>query len=177
MKKMLIALLVAGSSFGALPVTSGGAYQIDRASKLNLDQKVGTNLYNAQQFGMKATWNFADQGGAANSDLVLKDAQGIAAKLPTGAIIRSCLIDVVTQPASSTSSGKIAFSSSAVADLKAAALAHTGYVAGTRYVCIPEGSVANMIKMASEATLKVRIGSEAVTAGKINIWVEYVLSE
>lgn len=178
MKKTLIALLVAGSSFGALPVTSGGAYQLDRASKLNLDQKVGTNLYNAQQFGMKAVWSYAIQGGAANSDLTLQDPSGAAAKLPTGAIIKDCMIDVVTTPTSSTSSGTLAFSSNAVADLKAAALGHTGYLSSTgEYACIPDGTVGNAIQMASEATLKVRIGSEALTAGKINIWVEFVLSE
>lgn len=178
MKNFLIMLsVIFAQSLQAAPaLTANGAYQIDRKDKLNRDNYVGTKLYDAQQFGVKATWSYADQGGAASSDLTLHDAQGNAVTLPTGAIIRDCLIDVVTQPASSTGSATLAFSSKAVADLKAAA-AVASYTTTTPIVCLPVGTVGTMIKTSSELTLKVRTGSEALTAGKINLWIEYVLSE
>lgn len=175
----IISLLIAFSSlvtFAALPVTSTQAYQLNRVSKLFADAQVGTNLRNAQQFGMKAVWDYSVSGGAANSDITLLDTERKAVKLPTGAIITNCLIDVVTQPTSSTTSGKIAFSSKAVADLKAST-AIASYTTSSRIACIPDGTVGAMIKLASEGTIKIRTGSEALTAGKINVWVEYVLSE
>ena len=177
MKNFLIMLsvILAQSIHAAPALTANGAYQLDRASKLNRDHYVGTKLFDAQQFGVKAVWDFAIQGGAASTDLTLQDAQGNPVTLPAGAIIRDCLLDVVTQPTSSTSSGSLAFSSSAVADLKAATVVASLPV--SRIACIPVATVGTMIKTSSELTLKVRTGSEALTAGKINLWIQYVLSE
>jgi len=174
MKKILLALLATTQIFGAAAITSsGGGYELNRASSLNRKYAVGTHLGNGP-FGVRAVWDFAVSGGAANTDITLKDAEGVAVTLPTGAIIRDCLISVATQPTSSTSSASMAFSSKAVADLKAAAVV-ASYTTTTPIVCLPIGTVGTMIKLASEATLKVRIGSEAATAGKINLWIEYVL--
>lgn len=171
---MLIAIATV-SLFAASPVTTNQAYQLNRVSKLFADAQVGTNLRNAQQFGVKAKWDYSVQGGASG-DISLLDMENKAVKLPTGAIIKDCMIDVVTQPTSSTGSGSIAFSSKAVADLKAATFV-AGYTTSARIACIPDRTVGNTIKLASEATLKIRVGSEALTAGKINVWVQYVLSE
>lgn len=177
MRNLLLTILLLPSLvFGAAAITSSGAYKLNRASKLDRDLASGTKLLDATQMGVKAQWDYSVSGGAASSDITLLDHEGRPVTLPAGAIITDCLIDVVTQPDSSTDSVKLAFSSSAVADLKAAAFPTT-YVTTSRIACIPEGTEANMIKMASEATLKMRVGSEAATAGKINIWVEYVLSE
>lgn len=174
MKKILLALLATAQIFGAAAITSsGGGYELNRASSLDRKYAVGTYLGNGP-FGVKAVWDFAVSGGAANTDITLKDAEGVAVTLPTGAIIRDCLISVATQPTSSTSSASMAFSSKAVADLKAATVV-ASYTTTTPIVCLPVGTVGTMIKLASEATLKVRIGSEAATAGKINLWIEYVL--
>lgn len=181
MKKVLsiLTMTLGLAVFAAAPVSTNDAYKVNRKDKINRDAAAGTNLYNAQQFGVKAQWDYAVQGGAANSDITLLDHEGLAVTLPANAIIKNCFIDVVTQPTSSTLSGKVSFSSSDVADLKAAALVHTGYLATTgRYVCVPVDATANTwLKPGSEVTLKMRIGSEALTAGKINIWVNYALSD
>lgn len=176
MRLITVLMLVAMTGFAALPPTVNQAYNLNRASKANADAQAGTALRNAVQFGTKATWSYAIQGGAADSDLTLVDEERKAVKLPSGAIIRDCLIDVVTQPTSSTSSGSLAISSKSVADLKAATFV-ASYTTSSRIACIPVGTTGTMIKLSSEGTLKVRIGSEALTAGKINVWVQYVLSE
>ena len=175
----IISLLIATMSFvtfAASPLTSGQAYQLNRSSKLAADIQLGVNLRDAQQFGTKAQWSYAVSGGAANSDISLLDSEGRPVKLPAGAVITNCLIDVVTQPTSATSSGKLAFSSKAVADLKASSFV-AAYTTTLPLACIPTGTQATMIKLSSEGTLKVRTGSEALTGGKINIWVQYVLAE
>lgn len=178
MKNILLVLiaLTTAQVFGAAAITSAaGGYSLNRKDALNRKYHVGTALANGP-FGVKAKWKYSDQGGAAATDLTLHDSEGLAVTLPDNAIIRDCLIDVVTQPTSSTSSGSLAFSSSATADLKAATVV-ASLTTTTPIVCLPVGTVGTMIKLSSEATLKVRTGSEALTAGEINVWVEYVLSE
>lgn len=179
MKKIFLALLVSCQLFAAAPVSENGGYELNRNGALNRKYAVGTALANGP-FGAKAQYNFATQGGAANADIPLKDLDGQNVIIPTNAIITDCMIDVAIQPASATSSAKLALSSSAVGDLKAAALAHVTYVpsaTGTTIACIPINATHNThIRMASDATLKIRMGSEALTQGKINVWVEYVLS-
>lgn len=175
MKKIFFAtLLITGQLFGAAAITnSGGGYEINRMNAVSRKYDMGTRLADGP-FGVKATWDFADQGGAASSDLYLHDAEGKKVSLPANAIIRDCLISVVTQPTSSTTSGSLAFSSKAAADLKAATFV-ASYTTTTPIVCLPVGTVSTMIKTTSELNLIVRTGSEALTAGKINVWVEYVI--
>lgn len=173
--KKILALLVAVPLFGATVISNNGAYQINRSSAVARKYSLGTQAMAAGTLGVKAQYDFAKSGGASG-DITLLDHEGLAVKLPNKAIITNCLIDVATQPTSSTSSGSLAFSSSAVGDLKAATFV-AGYTTTSRIACIPTGSTGTMIKLSSEATLKVRIGSEALTAGKINVWVQYVLSE
>lgn len=175
MKSFLFALILSLPLMGATVLSPNGAYEINRSSAVARKYAMGTQLLSATQFGVKAQWSYAVSGGASG-DIPLLDHEGRPVKLPTGAIITNCLIDVVTRPTSSTSSGKLSLSSSAVADLKAATFVNS-WSTSSRTACIPDGTTGNMIKMASEATLKIRVGSEAVTAGKINVWVEYVLSE
>lgn len=171
--KLFLAMLLSVNLFAATALNKNGAYQINRKDRLNRSLSVGTLISGGQW--LKAQYSYAIQGGASG-DVTLVDDEGLAVKLPSGAIIYDCLIDVLTQPASSTSSGSLAFSSNAVADLKAAAFV-ASYTTSSRIACLPTGTVGSSVKMSSEATLKVRIGSEALTAGKVNIWVNYVVSE
>lgn len=174
MKKFLLTLIISIPLMGASVVSNNGAYELNRSSAVARKYALGTNLQGAGALGVKAQWDFAKSGGASG-DLTLKDPEGNPVKLPTGAIITNCLLDVVTQPTSSTGSGSIAFSSSAVGDLKASQVVASWPIG--RQACIPTGSTGTMIKLASEAPLKIRVGSERLTAGKINVWVQYVLSE
>lgn len=177
MKAIFLALLLSTNLFGAAVITTSEAYKLNRASKLFRDLAVGTQL--AGGGWVKGAWQYANQGGAANSDIVLKDEEGNPVILPQGALITDCLIDI-TAPvtAGAITSAVIGFSSNAVGDLKANTVAHTaGYNSTTKLDCIPVSTAATTIRMASEASLKMRIGSEALTGGKINLYVNYVLSE
>ena len=174
MKKFLLALVLSTSVFANTGIDESGAYKLNRSSKLFRDLGVGTLLSGGHW--IKGQWSYATSGGAADANISLLDHEGVAVKLPANAIVQDCLIDVVTAPTSSTSSGKIALSFSTVGDLKASSVAHTTFQANTRVACIPVGTAATAIKATSEATLKLLVGSEALTAGKINVWVNYVVS-
>lgn len=174
MKKFLLTLIISFPLIGASVLSNNGAYELNRSSAVARKYALGTQLQGAGAFGVKAQWDYAKSGGTG--DITLKDPEGNPVKLPNKAIITNCLIDVATQPTSATGSASIAISSKAVADLKAATFP-AGYTTTAPLACIPTGTQATMIKMASEATLKIRVGSEALTGGKINVWVQYVISE
>jgi hypothetical protein len=172
---IFVVALFALQAFGATAISKDGAYELDKRSAVDKKYASGTKLYDAQQMGAKGTWSYADQGGAVGQ-VTLHDAQGRAVTLPSGAIITDCMIDVVTQPTSGTSTATLSFDSEAAGDLKTAT-AVTGYTTSSRKACIPVGTAAASIKLTAQRSIKMTIASEAVTAGKVNVWVQYVLSE
>lgn len=176
MKKLfLVMLLVAGSSFAGTAINASGGYQLNRHNKLFSDLGVGSQM--AAGGWLKGRYQFSVQGGAAGADITLLDDDGRAAKLPDNAVIDDCMIETVEALTTADADGSVAFSSNAVEDLKAAVLIYPNHrTADTRVACLPTGNVSTSIKMGSEATLKMRIGSEAITGGKINVWVSYVVS-
>ena len=177
--KFLLIMLASTSIFAAPALTNSGAYEFDRSGPVNRKYYLGTKLFDAQQFGVKGQWSFDNQGGAAGGILNLEDHDGQKVTLPNNAIIRDCLIDVVEPvTAGAVTSARISFSASEVGDLRANNLIIAGsYNAQGRIACIPVGTVGTMIKLESEAAIHMRIGSEALTGGKINVWLEYTLSD
>lgn len=118
------------------------------------------------------TYDFSVQGGAIGS-VNLKDVNGMDATLPRSGIILNSLIDVITAPTSG-GAATIAFTAQSAGDIKAAlAIAsYTGLVAG-----VPTGSAATCIKLTADRTLTATIATAALTAGKINVIIQYILSE
>lgn len=176
MKKLFLALLLVGANLIAgTAIDANGAYKLNRHNKLFSDLGVGSQL--GAGGWLKGRYQYSVQGGAGGTSITLLDNDGRPAKLPDNAIIDDCIIEVIERPASATSSGRIGFSSNAVEDLKALAVAHTTYLADTRVACLPTGNITTAIKMGSEATLKMIVGSESLTAGKLNVWVSYVIGD
>lgn len=180
MKFLLVfAALLSARLMGAPALTTAGAYELNKRSSVDRKYASGTKLFDAQQFGTMGTWDATVASQAiAGTDVPLLDQEGLPIMLPAGAIIRDCLIQVATPASGATGSLSLAFSSKAVGDLKTVAFASTAYNSKTTPIaCTPIGTVGTMIRTTSELTLKVRIGSEAPAAGKINVWIEYVLSD
>ncbi len=122
---------------------------------------------------LKATYDFAVNGGATGA-VTLKGIDGQDAVLPNKAIVVDCLIDVIT-PGTTSASGTMSLSTGQVAaDLKAAlaAASYTGLVA-----CIPVGTAASSIKMTADRTVVGLIATGALTAGKWNVLLYYIISE
>lgn len=178
MKKILFVLAL------ALPLMASGALRnsngVPRADAKDLLNKNGTvankvrlgNVLDNQLGAVQGHYSFAVQGGAVGA-ITLKDDDGAALKLPANAIIKNVIIDVVTAP-TSLGSATLAFNAVSAGDLKAAtAIASvTGRVQG-----VPDGAVANMIKLSSEKTITMNVAVAALTAGKLNVVIEYVVSE
>ncbi len=175
MKKVLLGLLATVQLFAAPVITSTGGYELNRSSTLNRKYHVGTALANGP-FGVKGTWDYAVSGGAASSTIYLLDNESQRITLPTGAVVTNCLVDVVTAPTSDGASANLAFHMQSNGEVVKAATHKSVFTTTLPIVCTQTGSVSNMLKLASETSLTVRIASEAMTAGKINVWLQYVLS-
>lgn len=130
------------------------------------------SMLEGQRGVLRATYNFAVQGGAVGT-VNLKDSDGNDATLPIGAIVTQVYIDEVTN-VTSGGSATIALGANTTTDLigATAIASFSGIIAGT-----PTGSAASMVKLTAARTLTATIGTAAITAGKLNVFVEYVVSE
>ena len=134
--------------------------------------KLGSAAVIGQKQVLIATYDFAVLGGA-QATVSLKDANtGLDAKLPSGAVISTVMIDTIT-PFVSGGSATIAIGAVSTTDLKGALAygSYTGIVAG-----VPVGSAATSIKLTADKTVTATIATANVTAGKINVLIEYILS-
>lgn len=141
---------------------------------------LGTKIIRDNVHDQVVQYNFAVDGGAISTKTVLRvpatagGPGGVSGSLPKGAIVIGCYIDVIT-PLTTSASGTVALSTGqAAADLKAAtaAASYTGIVA-----CIPTGSAASSIKLTADSTPYFAIATGAITAGKFNLHIQYVLSD
>lgn len=163
------------SAFGAsLSNLNSLQYNFNRLSPSAFGlQQFGTAMVKQKDWSVKCVYSFAVDGGALGAH-TLKDEQGKACVLPNKAIVRDVLIDVVTVP-TSLGGATIALGAGASAvNFKAATAigSYTGLVAG-----LPVGSAATAIKLAADQSPIATIAVAALTAGKINVQIQYQLSE
>lgn len=135
------------------------------------DPYLGADL-NQKRGVLKCVWDFAVNGGAVGT-IYLNDADGNPAILPSAAIITQVYTDEVTNVTTSAS-GTLSIGANTTVDLLAATAAATfsGVQAG-----IPVGTAATMVKLTAQRQIAVAIATGALTAGKLNIFVEFVLSD
>lgn len=120
---------------------------------------------------IRGRYSFAVDGGAVGS-ILLKDENGDLVKLPSGAIITQCYLDVITAFVSTSNDGTIAFTANSSGDLLAAVDADTksGITAG-----IPVGTAATMVKLTADRQILMEIATHAMTAGKADFYIEFVI--
>lgn len=139
----------------------------------------GQKIIGEQVRSLRVQYDFAKQGGAVGTIILpIPKSPGFVGApfgfLPKNSVIVGCYIDVLTAGTTSAG-GTIAISTGqAGADLKAAtaAASYTGILA-----CIPTGTAASAIKITADAKPSIAIATGAITAGKFNLIIEYVLSD
>lgn len=128
---------------------------------------LSTRLHQDEVGGIvKVTYDFLWHGGAIG-------AISLPLKLPNKAIITDGYADVLVAPTSG-GAATVALGLNTATDLKAAtAIASwTGIVA-----LVPVGTAATAVKLTAERTLTLTVATAALTAGKINFFLDYRLSE
>jgi hypothetical protein len=130
---------------------------------------------------MRAVYDYSILGGSSAAAISLHDSDGKAAILPSGAIIKRTMIDVITAPRTNRTTGDftggtIGLSAQTSGDLKATNTATTALASGL-VEGIPVGTAATSIKLTAARTIQATIGVAALTAGKFNVIIEYYLTD
>lgn len=142
---------------------------------------LGTKIVRDQVRDLVVQYDFAKDGGAITTKKNLRFPSDLggspaatSAVLPKGALVVGCYIDVITAGTTSASGTMALSTGQAAGDLKAAlaAASYTGIVA-----CIPVGTAATAIKLTADSTPYYAIATGALTAGKWNLHIQYVLSD
>lgn len=182
MKKLFVLILLA---LVAAPLNSahaktrarelGAQFGLNQASPQQMyDHRLGDRIVNETVQVLRAKYDFSIQGGALAAINLIDASTGAVAQLPKGAIIRDCIIDVVTAPTSGGAATIALGTGQAATDLKAATAiaSYTALVA-----CVPVGSAATAIKLTADRTMTLTPATAALTAGKIYVIVKYELSD
>lgn len=142
--------------------------------------KLGTKIIRDTYHDVVVQYDFSKDGGAITTNTKLRSPASAgssgftSATLPKGAIVTGCFIDVITALTTSAS-GTVALSTGqAAADLKTAtaAASYTGIVA-----CVPVQTAGTAIKLTADSNPYYAIATGAITAGKFNLHIQYVMSD
>lgn len=175
MKKILVTLIVMlfipmFAIAGTYAESTNAEFGLNRGTGALQKYQVGSKLMRETMHDAKVSYSFADQGGATGT-YNLHDTKTFSPKLPNNAIVVGCYIDVITTP---VGSGSIALSTGkAAGDLLGTTTATS--ITGI-YACIPTGTAATSIKLTADVTPTIVISSAALTAGKFNVHILYLLS-
>lgn len=183
MKKFLVFGLIAlFGSLGVAHLTAEQEYILNHTNASSARAQLGT-LLNKTQNLLVAKYSYAVQGGSTAADISLltdlKDPRSYA-KLPDNAVIRNVWIDVITAPTSGSTVTTLAFKAQSAGDLLASVLKTSFpsiFAQG-----VPTGATTTFIKMTADRTIKltvgpVTLGSAPLTAGKINVYIDYALGD
>ncbi len=202
----LLVALLGSPSFAyvgnpTMPSASTVRFLLDHNIMRGDQTKLGTQLTDHKIQLLKGQWSFAKQGGASVLSpsafgIILQDADGKDAVLPTNAVVKMVTLDVIQTPTASASTGftlpKISFGVNTPNDLFPSTLATTlsGFVAGT-----PIDTAATFVKVKrvqpagpynpsvfpspdkGNSALVMNIAGGSVLSGKLNVFVEYYLSD
>lgn len=127
--------------------------------------------YRGQRFSLTVEYDFAVDGGAVG-DINLGEY------LPDNAVVESGSIDVVTTLTSSGDNATVAVTAESAGDIVAAVAiddVSNPWDAGGQDI-IPDGTGSNAVKTTAERQLKITVGVEALTAGKMTINLNYFVS-
>lgn len=179
--KVLLLLLISLNAFATNGGLPGLPLPADVKQLLNQSAihapiaGLGTQVTEKKVNVMKAVYDFAKLGGSSGASVILKDASGGQAVLPAKAIVVDCLIDVITTPTASSGTPTISLGLTTSADIKASANYNT-YT--QRMACIPVGTAATVIKVGGgKSAVTATIGTNNLSAGKINVFLYYLLSD
>ena len=178
MKNILIILALTFTGFLAFGYSESAIlekqFRFNQASPNAMAvERLGTFVVKQKVHVAIASYDFAVQGGVIGTGNLINVETKKAATLPKNALIVDCVIDVQT-PATTSASGTIALGTGQAGNDLKGALAAASYTG--RVACVPVGTAATMIKLTADRTMTYTIDTGAITAGKFNVIVQYVLS-
>jgi hypothetical protein len=151
------------------------------ATEFQIQERTGTTRSKRKGSVVKemavATFDTAlnDSSGAANTTVA---AHGLGVFIPAKAIITKVTMQIVTGFTSAGSTATIALMAESAADLFAAlAVSDTKLSTGPFTAAIPDGTTAHMIQTTVQREITATVAVQALTAGKMNIFIDYMIAE
>lgn len=184
MKKFIVGVLfLALAPLGALaavPTATETQFVLDNDSNAGPAMRLGTQITQERIQVKKCVYDYAVLGGGTTATpLTLKDTDGGPCALPAAALILGGYLDVVTDPTATvyTNSTLSWSTGSGASDLLAGKryTAFTSTLGNTQITLIPVGTTATMIKTRGIVNPKLTVNG-ILTAGKINLFIQYLLS-
>lgn len=153
-------------------LNSDNRYMLNRMNSVAQKSQMGTLLERTKNH-VTAVYDFAVLGGAV-STLALKDLDGNTCTLQSGAIITNVIAHVVTA-CTSGGSATVSLGANTTTDLMGAtavaSLSLNALLAG-----VPVGTAATAVRLTADRNISVAIAVAALTAGKVNYHIEYILA-
>jgi hypothetical protein len=116
-----------------------------------------------------------DSSGAANTTIA---AHGLGVFIPAKAIITKVTMQIVTGFTSAGSTATIALAMETAADMFAAlAVSDTKLSTGPFTAGIQDGTTAHMVQATVQREITATVAVQALTAGKMNIFIDYHIAE
>lgn len=158
----------------ALPIPSEVETRLNLGAVRGPGVQLGYQVISNKAQLLKCKYDYAVQGGTATSHN-LKAVDGSDCLLPAKALVLNGIIDVITAPGS-TGSATIAVGTGVAANDLKTATAKASFTG--RMDVIPVHTAATAIKLSTVAkTPTMTIGTAALTSGKFNVYIEYLLGE
>lgn len=140
--------------------------------------RLGKEVIDGKRHVLRGRWDFDSQGGNSTAVIPLEDPEGASVVLPEDAIVTNTFVEVltsVTAGAGSTVKFSVGSSQDPTVLLSASVLPAAGlFLQGSQ-----GGSVVQFYKNSgtADSTLVLKTSINTPTAGKVNVFVEYILSE
>lgn len=117
----------------------------------------------------RGVYDFAVSGGATNANISL------GMNIPAKAIIVKGVIDVVTPPTAQSGSPTIGISAATGQDIYGDIVVQNLFAG--QFLTKQQGATANYVKLSGATNVTLNIKSAALTAGKIVVFLDYLISE
>lgn len=175
MKKLILGFLLL-PVLAMATITAEEEFALNRLNAVARKHSLGTLVHKSRNVAV-GKYSYAVQGGAVGN-IILLDDLAVASSyttIPDNAVIQNVWVDVLTQPTGSSLSD-IRVELVNDADLKAGLSigSFTGILQG-----IPDtATVSDWIKLTADKQLNIQVAApSALTAGKFNVYVEYILGD
>ena len=169
---LILAMIGTSTQTFALPALKDVEFLVNHGDVMSPKLMLGTQIVSSKVQLLKCTYDFSKLGGTVGTK-TLKAVDGADCLIPSKAIVIDVLIDVITNPVGATATIAVG-SGQATNDIKAATAvaSFTGLLDG-----IPVSTAATSIKMTADRKPSMTIATAALTAGKFNVFFEFVLSD
>lgn len=168
-----ITMLFLGTAM-ALPLPADVAFMLNQGNVNYAPLKLGDQIVLNKVQTVRCSYTASVQGGSTVATKTLKATDGSDCVIPDNAIIIKVLVDVVTTmvgPSATLSLGVLP-GGATVLKASTAVASFTGIMDGT-----PAYTAATAVKTTANVSPVLTVGTAALTSGKFNVFISYVLSE